>query len=73
MTTPITAAKETNYLGTRLSDKLKLHLVKTVNGTFLNKRIPYLWNNLPKNLRTEDLSLSSFKKALQSVKIFIRS
>jgi len=31
----------------------------------LNERIPYLWNNLPENLRTEDLSLSWFKKALQ--------
>ena len=54
-----------DYLGTMLSEKLKLNLIKTVNGTFLNKRIPYFWNNLPKNLKTEDLSLSCFKKALQ--------
>ena len=46
------------------SNKLRLNLVKTelFKGTFLN-RIPYLWNNLPYNLRTEDLSLSAcFKK-----------
>ena len=63
MTTLKTAVAD--YLGTRLSDKLKLHLVKTVNGTFLNKRIPFLWNNLPENLKTEDLSLSCFKKKAQ--------
>ena len=45
------------------SNKLRLTLVKTelFKGTFLN-RIPYLWNNLPDNLRTEDLSLSGFNK-----------
>ena len=45
------------------SNKLRLNLVKTqlFKVTFLN-RIPYFWNNLPDNLRTEDLSLSYFKK-----------
>ena len=45
------------------SNKLRLNLVKTklFKGTFFN-RIPYLWNKLPDNLKTEDLSLSCFKK-----------
>ena len=45
------------------SNNLRLNLVKTelFKGTFLN-RIPYYWNNLPYNLRTEDLSLPCFKK-----------
>ena len=45
------------------NNKLRLNLVKTklFKGTFFN-RIPYLWNKLPDNLKTEDLSLSCFKK-----------
>lgn len=45
------------------SNKLKLNLVRTelFKGTFFNS-IPYLWNNLPKGLRTDNLSLSCFKR-----------
>lgn len=45
------------------SNKLKINSVKTqlFKGTFFN-RLPYLWNNLPDQLRTSNFSLSSFKK-----------
>ena len=55
-------------LGSFSNHKLRLNLVKTelFKETFLN-RIPYLWNNLPDNLRTEDLSLSCFKKHCRNI------
>ena len=47
-----------------LSYKLRLNSVKTelFKGTISNNRIPYLWNILPENLRTEDLRLTCFKE-----------
>ena len=54
-------------LGSFSSNKLRLNLVKSelFKPTFLNI-IPCLWKNLPDNLRTEDLSLSCFKKGCRN-------
>ena len=45
------------------SNKLKINRVRTelFKGTFFN-RIPYLWNNLPDELKTANSSVSSFKR-----------
>ena len=45
------------------SNKLKLNVYRTelFKATFFN-RIPYLWNNLPDNIRISNLGISSFKK-----------
>ena len=45
------------------SNKLKINRVRTelFKGTFFN-RIPYLWNNLPDELRTASASVCSFKR-----------
>ena len=45
------------------SNKLELNVYRTdlFKATFFN-RIPYLWNNLPDNIRISHLGISSFKK-----------
>ena len=47
-----------------LSYKLRLNSLKTeLFKETISNRIPYLWNNLPENLRTEDLRLTCLKNA----------